>query len=197
MYGLWGYLLKAKALAPINAGRVLKGGWYLNCLRSRSTGERTWNPGLQVKASVQAIDTRAREFPRGRVFVIDTDEQFLTCSPLLQDRHELICKYLRVHILVQFIFSSKNNLKWCRDPHYYTRRVKEAIHVRLHSDDIDRDSGIEIPEAWMPTIRKKHNNRRAVRQRTTEGTNQRNSKDQNAPITTGENHPITAEHNTL
>ena len=26
MYGLWGYLLKAEALAPINAGRVLKGG---------------------------------------------------------------------------------------------------------------------------------------------------------------------------
>ena len=35
-----------------------------------------------------------------------------------------------------------------RDPHWYKRRVKEAIH---------RDSGIEIPEAWMPTI-KKHNN---------------------------------------
>ena len=30
---------------------------------------------------------------------------------------------------------------------------------------IHRDSGIEIPEAWMPTI-KKHNNRRAVRQQT-------------------------------
>ena len=29
MYALWGYLLKAKALAPINAGRVLEGGWYL------------------------------------------------------------------------------------------------------------------------------------------------------------------------
>ena len=26
MYGLWGYLLKAKALAPINARRVLEGG---------------------------------------------------------------------------------------------------------------------------------------------------------------------------
>ena len=32
MYGLWGYLLKAKALAPINAKRVLEGGWYLNCV---------------------------------------------------------------------------------------------------------------------------------------------------------------------
>ena len=55
-----------------------------------------------------------------------------------------------------------------RDPHYYTRRVKEAIHIRLHPDNINRDSGIEIPETWMPTI-KKHNNRRAVRQRTAEG----------------------------
>ena len=57
-----------------------------------------------------------------------------------------------------------------RDPHYYTRRVKEAIHIRLHPDNINRDSGIEILEAWMPTI-KKHNNRRAVRQRTAEGAN--------------------------
>ena len=56
------------------------------------------------------------------------------------------------------------------DPHYYTRRVKEAIHIRLHPDNINRDSGIEIPEAWMPTI-KKHNNRRAMRQRTTKGAN--------------------------
>ena len=30
MYGLWGYLLKAKALPAINARRVLEGGWYLN-----------------------------------------------------------------------------------------------------------------------------------------------------------------------
>ena len=39
-----------------------------------------------------------------------------------------------------------------RDPHWYTRRVKEAIHIRLHPNNINRDSGIEIPEAWMPTI---------------------------------------------
>ena len=51
-----------------------------------------------------------------------------------------------------------------------TRRVKEAIHIGLHSNNLNRDSGIEIQEAWMPTI-KKHNNRRAVRQRTNEGAN--------------------------
>ena len=49
------------------------------------------------------------------------------------------------------------------DPHYYTRRVKGAIHIRLHSDNINRDGGIEIPEAWMHTTREKQNNRRAVR----------------------------------
>jgi len=56
-----------------------------------------------------------------------------------------------------------------RDPHQYTHRVKETIHIRLHPNNIKRDSGIEIPEAWMPMI-KKHNNRRMVRQWTTEGT---------------------------
>ena len=81
-----------------------------------------------------------------------------------------------------------------RDPHYYTRRVKEAIHIRLHPDNINRDSGIEIPEAWMPTI-KKHNNRRVVRQRTAEGA--RNSEDRNAPIRAAENQPTTAEHHAL
>ena len=45
-----------------------------------------------------------------------------------------------------------------RDPHWYTRRIKEVIHIRLHPDNINRDNGIEIPEAWMPTI-KQHNSR--------------------------------------
>ena len=57
-----------------------------------------------------------------------------------------------------------------RDPYYYTRKVKEAIHIRLHPNNL-ADSGIEILEAWKPTIKKKHNNRRAVRQRTAEGAN--------------------------
>ena len=79
-----------------------------------------------------------------------------------------------------------------RDPYYYTRSVKEAIHIRLHPDNINRDSGIEIPEAWMPTI-KKHNNRRAVRQRTAEVAR----KDQNEPIRVVEKQLITAEHHAL
>ena len=84
-----------------------------------------------------------------------------------------------------------------RDPYYYTRKVKEAIQMRLHPDNINRDSGIEIIEAWMPTI-KKHNNRRAVRQRTAEGANHWvNRKDRNAPIRAVEKQLITAEHHAL
>ena len=68
------------------------------------------------------------------------------------------------------------------DPHWYTHWVKGAIHIRLHPDNINRDSRIEIPEAWMPTI-KKHN-RRMVQQQTTEGaTSRRESENRNAPIT--------------
>ena len=40
-----------------------------------------------------------------------------------------------------------------RDPYYYTRRVRKAIHIRLHPNNINRDSGIEIPEAWILTIK--------------------------------------------
>ena len=56
------------------------------------------------------------------------------------------------------------------DTYHYTCRVKEAIHIRLHPHNINRESEIEIPEEWMPMI-KKHNNRRAVWQWTTKGAN--------------------------
>ena len=52
-----------------------------------------------------------------------------------------------------------------RDPYYCTRRVKEAIHIRLYTNNINRYSGIEISEVWMPKI-KKHNYKRAMQQRT-------------------------------
>jgi len=60
-----------------------------------------------------------------------------------------------------------------RDPHWYTRRVKEVIHIRLHPKNINRDSGIEILEAWMPR-RKKPNSRRPIRKQTAERTVHRN-----------------------
>ena len=34
----------------------------------------------------------------------------------------------------------------------YTRRVKEPIHIRLHPNNINRDSEIDIPEAWNKTV---------------------------------------------
>ena len=67
------------------------------------------------------------------------------------------------------------------DPHWYMHRVKEAIHIGLHPKNINRDSGIKIPLAWKPTI--KRNNSQSMR--TNEGTpssNQNNNEDQNAPI---------------
>ena len=70
-----------------------------------------------------------------------------------------------------------------RDPHWYTRRVKEAIHMRLHPNNTNRDSGIEIPEAWIPTIRKRKS--RPTTKRTCEGTtsnSRNNNEDRNAPI---------------
>ena len=65
------------------------------------------------------------------------------------------------------------------------------------TNNINRDSGIEIPEARIPTI-KKHHNRRAVRQRTAERANHRvNNTDRNAPIRAVEKQLITAEHQAL
>ena len=69
-----------------------------------------------------------------------------------------------------------------RYPHWYTRRVKEAIHIRLHPNNINRDSGIDFPEAWMPTV-KQHNSRFM---RTYEGTpsnDRNNNEDWNASVT--------------
>ena len=42
------------------------------------------------------------------------------------------------------------------------------IHITLHPDNINRDNGIEILEAWMPTI--KQHSSRSVPRRTAEGT---------------------------
>ena len=45
--------------------------------------------------------------------------------------------------------------------------ILEAIHMILQPNN--REGGIEIPQAWMHTI-KKRNNRKAVKKQTAEGT---------------------------
>ena len=36
-----------------------------------------------------------------------------------------------------------------RDPHWYTRGVKETIHIRLHPSNINEDSGIKKKSSDM------------------------------------------------
>lgn len=54
------------------------------------------------------------------------------------------------------------------------------------NNNINRVCGVEIPEAWIPSI-KKHNNRSAKCQRSAERTTYGNREDQNAPITAVKN----------
>ena len=73
-----------------------------------------------------------------------------------------------------------------QDPHWYSRRVKEAINIRLHPNNISRGSGIEIPEAWMPTIKIHTCNSQSLTQWTSEGSvsssdNTNNALDRNPP----------------
>ena len=41
-----------------------------------------------------------------------------------------------------------NEIKFIdRENHWYTRKAREAIYIRLNPDNINRDNGAEIPEA--------------------------------------------------
>ena len=59
-------------------------------------------------------------------------------------------------------FAQKFSIFQCESWYSTHAGSKEAIRIRLHPNKINKDSGIEIPEAWMPMI-KKHNNRRAAK----------------------------------
>ena len=50
-----------------------------------------------------------------------------------------------------------------QERHWYTRRVKEAINIRLNPNNFNRDNGIDIPKFWMRTIRR-HDTRRPASQ---------------------------------
>ena len=52
-------------------------------------------------------------------------------------------------------FGSRFKRLWTGQLHWCSLRDR-GIHIRLHPNSINRDSGIEFPEVWMPTIRQ-HN----------------------------------------
>ena len=62
--------------------------------------------------------------------------------------HELkLWSFLKASIRPTIIRYEGGSFKFIdRDPHWYSRRIKEAIHIRIHLNSINRDSGIEIPE---------------------------------------------------
>ena len=60
------------------------------------------------------------------------------------NRHELLWNKMK--------FIDRNN-------HWYTRKVKEA---RDNPNNINKDNEAEIPEAWMPPIRKHQSQRRTA-----------------------------------
>ena len=95
-----------------------------------------------------------------------------------------------------FFLKYWNEVKFIdRDPRWHTRKVEEAILIRLQPTKINRDSRMKIPGAWMPTT-KKHNNRRAVRRRTARGTTLE-SRIETRQSQLWKNQPITAEHPAL
>ena len=109
---------------------------------------------------------------RGRIKEHDRDTRFDRTQTSAVSEHANETGHIPIWSKVKFID---------RDPHWYTRRVKEAIHIRLHPNNINRDRGIDIPKAWIPTI-KQHDSQSM---RTYEGTpsNDRNSnEDRNAPM---------------
>ena len=53
--------------------------------------------------------------------------------------------------------------------------------MRLHPNNINRDIGIDIAEAWLPTI-KQHNSRFMRTYEATPSNNRNNNEDRNAPI---------------
>ena len=109
---------------------------------------------------------------RGRIKEHDRDIRFDRTQISAVSEHANETGHIPIWSKVKFID---------RDPHWYTRKVKEAIHIRLHPNNINRDSGIDIPEAWILAI-KLHNSRFM---RTYEGTpsnDRNNNEDRNAPI---------------
>ena len=68
---------------------------FLRSLKSSGIDERAKEIGIlksKIKLQYKRL-TLEPEFPCGRIFSIDTDEEFQLALPLLQEKHELIGKF--------------------------------------------------------------------------------------------------------
>ena len=88
----------------------------------------------------------------------------------------------------------------CGHPHFgnFDTAViidEEAIHIKLYPNNINRDGGIKISEAWMATVKKR--NSQSVTKWTYEGitsASQSNNEDRNATRTERHKVPMTKQH---
>ena len=72
---------------------------FKSVIRPCEVNEGARNFLLQNKTSVQAKCARGRVRPKGRIFAIDSQDQFEVARPLLQEKHELIGKSYSVLLL--------------------------------------------------------------------------------------------------
>ena len=40
-----------------------------------------------------------------------------------------------------------------REDHYYRRKVREALEIKKHPKNLNRDGGYEISDSWRPLLR--------------------------------------------
>ena len=86
----WSFLTKIKENDLSSSLRYLKTCGFDQ--RAKEIGILKYIVKLQYKRL-----TPEPEFPRGRIFSVDTDDQFKVALPLLQDKHELIGKFRYVY----------------------------------------------------------------------------------------------------
>ena len=99
MYGLWGYLLKAKALAPINEKRVLEGGWYLNYFRSSIN--LNW-PGMHTSPLSRSL-TPALPGTNLCVVVVDNNQLLILCKKSIK-LHSVSLQFLQALETIDCVF---------------------------------------------------------------------------------------------
>ena len=37
-------------------------------------------------------------------------------------------------------------------PHYYKRRIREALEIKKFADNLNKDDGLKLKEAWIPVV---------------------------------------------